>query len=66
MHVRAGLQNLLPLILGPDHEGVHGSLDVRVTVTLPLGLPNDFISVPFSVFFFFLFRLDLLTLTIFR
>ena len=66
VHVGAGLQDLLTLVLGPDHEGVHGSLDVRVPVTLTLGLPNNFISIPFSVFFFFLFHLHLLTLTIFR
>ena len=63
VHVWAGLQDLLPLVLGPDHEGVHGSLDVRVAVTLPLGLPNNLVSVPFRVFIFFLFRLHLLTLT---
>lgn len=28
MHVWEGLENFPPLILGPHHEGIHGSLDV--------------------------------------
>ena len=28
VEVGAGLQDLPPLVLGPDHEGVHGALDV--------------------------------------
>ena len=34
MHVGAGLENLLPLVLSPDHEGVHRPLDVLL-VLLP-------------------------------
>lgn len=30
MHVRKGLQDLAPLVLGPHHEGIHGALDVVV------------------------------------
>ena len=41
MHVRAGLEDLPPLILGPDHEGVHGPLDVRMAVTVLPTLPDD-------------------------
>ena len=33
VHVRKGLQDLPPLILGPHHKGVHGPLNV-VTGTL--------------------------------
>ena len=28
VHIRAGLQDLPSLVLGPDHEGVHRTLDV--------------------------------------
>lgn len=28
VHVRKGLQDSPALVLGPNHEGVHGSLDV--------------------------------------
>ena len=28
VHVREGLEDLPPLVFGPHHEGIHGSLDV--------------------------------------
>jgi len=30
VHVGEGLQDLSPLVLGPNHEGVHRPLDVRL------------------------------------
>ena len=41
MHVREGLEDLAPLVLGPDHEGVHGPLDVGLGSVTPSGLPVD-------------------------
>ncbi len=34
MHVRTGLQDLLPLVLRPDHEGVHRPLNMRLATAL--------------------------------
>lgn len=43
MHVRTGLEDLSPLVLGPNHEGVHGSLDVLAAFTSLLArLSDDF------------------------
>ena len=37
VHVRTGLEYFPALILGPDHECVHGPLDVRLaSAVLPL------------------------------
>ena len=40
VHVGARLQDLPPLVLGPDHEGVHRPLDVRLSVAVLAGLPD--------------------------
>ena len=58
MHVGAGLQDLLPLVLGPDHESIHGSLDMRVAVPLPLGLADDLGAVTLGVLLLLLGRLQ--------
>ena len=49
MHVRAGLENLLPLILCPDHESIHWSFDMWVSIPLSLWLTNDLGSVTLGV-----------------
>lgn len=39
MHIRESLQDFAPLVFGPHHEGVHGSLDVRL-----VGVPSPGLS----------------------
>lgn len=36
MHVGAGLENLSPLVLGPHHECIHWSLDMRLALAIAL------------------------------
>ena len=40
VHVREGLQNLSPLVLGPHHEGVHRPLDVWLAAAATPSLPE--------------------------
>lgn len=40
VHVREGLENLSPLVLSPDHEGVHRPLDVRLVAAATPRLPE--------------------------
>lgn len=40
MHVGEGLQDLPPLIFCPHHEGIHGPLDVGLTVVPSPRLPE--------------------------
>lgn len=40
VHVREGLQNLSPLVLGPNHEGVHRPLDVWLAAAATPSLPE--------------------------
>lgn len=42
MHVWTGFEDLPPLVFGPDHEGVHRPLDVRMAVTVFARLSDDF------------------------
>lgn len=40
VHVGEGLENLSPLVLGPNHEGVHRPLDVRLSAATTPSLPK--------------------------
>lgn len=40
VHVGESLEDLSPLILGPNHEGVHRPLDVRLVVAATSSLPK--------------------------
>ena len=41
VHVGTGLEDLASLLAGPDHEGVHGPLDVRLAGVRLLALGPD-------------------------
>lgn len=43
MHVREGLEDLAPLILGPHHERIHWPFNVGLVVVVvpPSGFPED-------------------------
>ncbi len=41
VHVWAGLEDLPPLILGPDHERIHRALDVLAAVAVLARLTDD-------------------------
>lgn len=42
VHIRAGLEDLPPFVLGPYHKGVHRPLDVvAATLTLASTLTDD-------------------------
>lgn len=47
VHIRTGFKDLPPLILGPDHKGVHGPLDVRFAFGIAATLTDDFGPVHF-------------------
>lgn len=39
VHVGKGLEDFPPLVLGPHHEGVHGTLYVGLVAATPPGFP---------------------------
>lgn len=41
MHVRASFEDLASLVPGPDHEGVHGALDVWLVIPVLACLSDD-------------------------
>ena len=50
VHVGTGFQDLPPLVFGPDHEGIHGSLNVRLAFRIASALADYFRAVHFTCF----------------